>query len=75
MNEKGIKSAFISGKMVCIDGKWGTQMYTKEEIQAIKNSPKHTKEELEAMDKRIDQYMREMSPDFHKKLYPQQYEN
>ena len=75
MNDKAIKSAFVSGKTVFIKGKAYTKMYTQQEVKAIKNTPVRSNEELKEMDKRMEQYMKEVSPDFHKKLYPEQYKD
>lgn len=74
MKEKTIKSAFVSGTIVNINGQLCTRMHTQEDIEARKNNPA-TQISSEEMDKRMEQNMKEMFPDFHKKLHPEQYKD
>ena len=69
MKEKIIKNAFVTGNTVFIDGKPYTKMFTKEEVELLKNSPVRTQQELDAMDKRMDKAFRETNPELYKKTY------
>ena len=74
MNEKKIKSAFISGKIVLIAGKVHTRMYTQEERASIKaNTSTLSKEKEEELEKGFIAFIKKNSPDLHKKLLPELY--
>ena len=67
-----IKAPFTSGVMVTVNGKLCTRMYTKEEKEAMKKkSPRKMSDE--EMDRLMDETLKEISPDFHRKVYPKQY--
>ena len=67
-----IKSVFVSGEMVTINGKFYTRMYSDEELEDRKRNPA-TKISAKEMDRLMDETMKEMFPESHKELYPQHY--
>ncbi len=75
MKEKIIKATFVSGKTVFIKGEAHTKTYSKDEEDELRNVPFISNERLKKIDDYINQALKETSPDFHKKLYPQQYED
>ena len=73
MNDKAIKSAFVSGEMVTINGKSYTRMYTEEDLEERKKNPATLSSK--EMDKLMGQTMKDMFPDLHRRQYPEQYKD
>ena len=73
MNDKAIKSVFVSGEMVTINGKSYTRMYTEEDLEERKKNPATLSSK--EMDKLMEQTMKDMFPDLHRRQYPEQYKD
>ena len=67
------KSVFMSGVTVTINGKFHTRMYTEQEKEALRNLPSVSAERSKEIEKHVSRILKEMSPDFHRKVYPQEY--
>ena len=73
IKKTAIKSAFVSGATVSVNGNLYTRMYTEQEKDELRNTPFISAERFKEIDKHVSRILKETSPDFHRKVYPKEY--